>query len=277
MSDLGFDAPASVPEVPFPDPETECFVIAPIGEHGSDTRRRANNVLRHVIEPAINGLGLLAVRADQLAEPGSINRQILKHVLTARATVADLTDANPNVYYELAVRHSAGLPVVLIARLDTRLPFDLQTQRTVFFDDRDLSSAAQATEGIRRHLVHALQSQDQGSPVLEVADLEILSRAGAEQRRVAELVELVETLDKSSRRQFGELQQSLRRMPANPERMHNVRAVLRAIRSLEERARALAPTGASKEQVEELVLVCAKARETAELALEHAGAGTAQQ
>jgi hypothetical protein len=242
--------------------------MAPIGDEGTPTRTRADNVLRHVIGPAIQSLGLSAVRADEIAETGAINRQILKHVLNARASIADLTGANPNVYYELAVRHSAGLPVVLIAQDGTRLPFDLQMQRTVFFDETDLGSAARATSEISRQLSHALSSGDQGSPVLEVADLEILSRAGAEQRRIAELVETVEALDKSSRRQFAGIEQTLRRLPNNPERTHNVRTVLRAVRNAEQHARTLTETGATGEQISQLVSFLTRARETAELALE---------
>jgi hypothetical protein len=258
--------------------------MSPIGEPQSLTRKRADNVLRHVIAPAIERLGLAPVRADEIAEPGAINRQILTHVLTARATIADLTEANPNVYYELAVRHSAGLPVVLVARDGTRLPFDLHAQRTVFFDETDLESAANATEQIFRQLSHALKSEDQRSPVLEVADLQMLNRAGAEQRRIAELVDIIEALDATAIRQFAALEQlsfqqfetierSLRRLPVNPERLHNVRAVLRTVVAVEESARPLVEAGASKEQIAQLLHGLKRARNAAETALMQVGVG----
>lgn len=250
-----------------PEPDRECFVMTPIGELGSDTRKRADRVLRHVIAPAIERLGLTPVRADQIAEPGAINRQILKHVLTARASIADLTDANPNVYYELAVRHSAGLPVVLVARQHTRLPFDLQQLRTIFFDETDLDSAATAREQIGRQLGHALSSPEQESPVLDVADAQLLHRSGAEQRRVAELVEMLQSLEATTRRHFQSLEVALRRLPANPERMHNVRAVLRAVRDAEANAQGLVETGASSEQMAEFARILQRAREVAEVAL----------
>lgn len=97
-----------MPAGTLPDPEQECFVISPIGAEASDIRRRADGVLKFMIAPAAQKLGLTTVRADAIAEPGEITLQVIGHVLTAKAAVADLTGANPNVFYELVAAPCPG-------------------------------------------------------------------------------------------------------------------------------------------------------------------------
>src|ERR1700686_4966934 len=97
-----------------PPLQKECFFIAPIGEPGSDDRKRSDGVLKFIVDRAAEELGLKAVRADEIGQPGQITHQVISHILGARAVVADLTTRNPNVFYELAVRHTLRLPVALI-------------------------------------------------------------------------------------------------------------------------------------------------------------------
>jgi len=114
-----------------------CFVIAPIGDERSSTRRRTDGLLDEVIRPVVgeDGIGLDVTAAHELPKPGSITKQVVQHLLSAELVVADLTDLNPNVMYELAVRHAKGRPVVLIADRDTSLPFDITTERAIFYEE----------------------------------------------------------------------------------------------------------------------------------------------
>src|SRR5687767_606167 len=97
-----------------PSFDHECFVISPIGPADSEVRRRADGVLSAIIEPAVGPLNLVPVRADRISESGHITTQVIEHVLKAAAIVADLSDHNPNVFYELAVAHAFSRPVVQI-------------------------------------------------------------------------------------------------------------------------------------------------------------------
>jgi hypothetical protein len=58
-----------------------CFVISPIGTEGSEVRRRADQILRHVVGPAADAAGFLAIRADQISEPGLITTQVIQHIV----------------------------------------------------------------------------------------------------------------------------------------------------------------------------------------------------
>ena len=110
-----------------------CFVVAPIGEEHSEVRRRSDLVLR-MITQALKPYDYMAVRADAIAHPGLITRQVIRHLIEDPLVIADLSGANPNVYYELAIRHAVRKPVIQIIGTGEHLPFDVREQRTVFID-----------------------------------------------------------------------------------------------------------------------------------------------
>jgi hypothetical protein len=184
---------------PLPELDKECFVISPFGSEGSPERERADDVLEFIIGRAAEELGLTAVRADQLAEPGQITLQVIDHVLGARAAVADLTGLSPNVFYELAVRHTARLPVALIAENDCELPFDIAQMRTIFFDSTRLKSSDKCRRDIVAHLRRALDHGAVDSPIATSADVRALAGGSVTERSIAEIVTTVEYIAKMQR------------------------------------------------------------------------------
>jgi hypothetical protein len=116
-----------------------CFVIGPIGEKDADAGSAARKayeeaieVLEEVIEPACRGFGISVIRADRISTPGEIPEQIFRHLRDAHVVIADLTGANPNVMYELGLRHTSGKLTIQIGERD-RLPFDVNVIRTILF------------------------------------------------------------------------------------------------------------------------------------------------
>jgi hypothetical protein len=183
-----------------PSLESECFFIAPIGKDGSPERKRSDAILRFIVARAATELGLTAVRADQISEPGQITLQVIDHVLRAKAAVADLTGSNANVYYELAIRHTAKLPVALIAEKDCVLPFDIAQMRTIFVDHTDLASADSCRESIVVQLREGLSDKAViDSPIATSIDVRALQGGDKVERNTAELVTAVEELSKIQR------------------------------------------------------------------------------
>ena len=159
-----------------------CFVIAPIGEPDSDTRRRSDQVMRHIIKPAV-GSAYEAIRADDIAEPGLITNQVIHHVVNDPLVIADLTEQNPNVFYELAVRHISRKPIVQIVHQGHRIPFDVAETRTVFFDLTNPDSVADAREEISKQIRHMEENPaDVQSPVSVPLDL-LAIRQGDDQEQ----------------------------------------------------------------------------------------------
>jgi hypothetical protein len=86
------------------------------------------------------------IRADEIDEEGLITNQIIEHLLNDDLVVADLTDLNPNVFYEVAVRHAVQKPIVHLITAGQEIPFDVANMRAVPYalDDPDALEAAQA-------------------------------------------------------------------------------------------------------------------------------------
>ena len=117
-----------------------CFFIGPIGEPDSIHRKHSDLVLESLIRPAMEEFGMEVRRADEIQNPGLINKQVFEYLLKARLAIADLSYHNPNVFYEMAVRHARNLPVVQIIRKADPIPFDVNQSRTVQLDMTDLYS-----------------------------------------------------------------------------------------------------------------------------------------
>ena len=108
------------------------FVIMPFGEKKAPdgTAIDFDAVYDKLFAPAITQAGLMPHRADADRRGGSIHLDMFQDLLLAEFVVADLTLDNPNVWYEIGVRHAlrASGAVLAYARRD-RLPFDIAGQR----------------------------------------------------------------------------------------------------------------------------------------------------
>src|SRR5689334_19330238 len=116
-----------------------CFVIAPVGDRlapiGSEPRttyEQSLDVLDQVIVPACESNGLTPLRADQIAIAGEITTQIFRHLREDDLVIADISGGNPNVMYELGLRHAIGKPALHIGEYG-QIPFDIQGVRTILF------------------------------------------------------------------------------------------------------------------------------------------------
>jgi hypothetical protein len=120
--------------------EEICFYITPIGSENSEERQHSDLFLGSIVEPALESLNLKVIRADQIDKPGTITKQIIEYLSKAKLVIADLSFNNPNVFYELAIRHAFRLPTVQIIRKGDKIPFDVSNSRTIVVDNTDIYS-----------------------------------------------------------------------------------------------------------------------------------------
>jgi hypothetical protein len=129
-----------------------CFYVTPIGEPESEERKHADLFLSSIVEPALNQFDLRVVRADQIGKPGMITAQVIEHVVKSRLVVADLSFHNPNVFYELSLRHACRLPTVQLIRACDRIPFDLDQFRTIQVDTASIYTLVPQLETYRSEI-----------------------------------------------------------------------------------------------------------------------------
>jgi hypothetical protein len=122
------------------DFENICFYITPIGHVDTEERQHSDLFLESIVEPALQPFNLRVVRADQIDQPGVITKQIIDYLLNSKLVIVDLSFHNPNVFYELAIRHMIRKPVVQITRQSEHIPFDVNTVRTIVIDTATIYS-----------------------------------------------------------------------------------------------------------------------------------------
>lgn len=115
----------------------KCFVIMPFSKTSEQhTEDYWTKHFEDFIKPLIESTHpIIAERSSPLR--GDILRQIVTDLVTASIVVADLTDSNPNVYWELGVRQSFKHGTITIAESATTLPFDLGAKGTLFYFPTD--------------------------------------------------------------------------------------------------------------------------------------------
>jgi hypothetical protein len=140
----------------------KCFVIMPFGNRLSDPQQRGQlDVLYEgLIKPAVESVRLpgqpderiTCHRGDKEPRPGEIIAHIVENLVEAEIAIADLSGRNPNVFYELGVRHAVNDNTILIAQREEDVPFDLRGQRLIIYE-RDFEGGVR----LRNALVEAIE------------------------------------------------------------------------------------------------------------------------
>ena len=120
--------------------QPHAFVVMPFGSKpGPDGQPiDFNAVFERFIQPALVQAGLEPFRADQELRAGDIRTDMFQELLLADLVVADVTIDNPNVWYELGVRHALrSRGVVLISGGKVPTAFDIYTDRKLRYSLRD--------------------------------------------------------------------------------------------------------------------------------------------
>ena len=95
------------------------------------------SVYNDLIKPALelSGHNIEIIRSDEVNAQGTITTDILSRLLMSDYVIVDVTYPNPNVFYELGIRHAVRKGTIMIKdeTVESRLPFDISTQRCIFY------------------------------------------------------------------------------------------------------------------------------------------------
>ncbi len=158
------------------EPAPLCFVLMPFGRKLDASGRLTDfdAVYRKVIAPAVEQAGLDAVRADEERIGGTIHKPMFERLMLCHYAVADITGANPNVFYELGIRQALRpRSTVILFREGTVLPFDIALVRGISYKT-DGSGEPVESEGtiaaIAAQLEEARLNPHDDSPIFQLID-----------------------------------------------------------------------------------------------------------
>jgi hypothetical protein len=102
----------------------DLFVIMPFSGTKSCTEDQWTEIFENVFSPAAQAAQLACSRVQ--IGTGSLIKSIVERLRTSYIVLADITDANPNVFYELGVRHSLSKRTIIVAQAASHIPSDLR-------------------------------------------------------------------------------------------------------------------------------------------------------
>jgi hypothetical protein len=86
-----------------------------------------DSVYNDFIRPPLEDARFRVTRADDIFARGSyITENIWRLINRSALLIADVTDKNPNVFYELGIAHTVGRDVIIISQNKEDVPFDIQ-------------------------------------------------------------------------------------------------------------------------------------------------------
>ncbi len=151
-----------------PEPKT-CFVLMPFGEKTDAAGQQIDfdEIYDYVIKPPLEEMAIKVIRCDEIPAAGSIHRDMLQHILHDDLAVVDLTTLNPNVFYELGVRHAVRRSgTILLRKKGTNIPFDIRGMRT-FEYDLNPRAVAELKKTLLQVVKHTLTSTESDSLVYD--------------------------------------------------------------------------------------------------------------
>ncbi len=136
------------------------FLVTPIGEQNSPINISARGLIETIINPVLEEMNFEITNPMNDNSTGSITNQIMKHIVDDDLVVVNLTGINPNVMYELALRHSTDKPVVVLIRNDqiSKVPFDIKDERLIIFND-SFYGVDELKQSVKKHVTEAMSGK----------------------------------------------------------------------------------------------------------------------
>lgn len=144
----------------------KCFVIMPFSKTTTiRTERYWKDHFKNFLKPKIESFeGLIAERSKALR--GQILKEIIRDLISSDIVVADLTDHNPNVFYELGIRQSFKHGTITIAEAGTKIPFDITGKGVLFYYPKDHIKNAEFEENFTEALRDCVKNPNKPDSVV---------------------------------------------------------------------------------------------------------------
>jgi len=131
--------------------QSDIFMIMPF-------RERFNGIYESIIKETAADLNLVIKRGDDFASrQGSIIKEVWAALNACRLVIAETTEINANVYYELGIAHTLGKPAILLTQATDieDIPFDIRHLRFIQYED-SIEGGQKLADDLRRHILWVL-------------------------------------------------------------------------------------------------------------------------
>jgi len=156
----------------------KCFVIMPFGvkdvltSDGKTEKIDFDKIYHELIESAVEELGIDCERCDEIVDNGPIVKKMFRGIFDSEVAVVDITSLNPNVFYELGVRHALQkfVTVIICKTGGQSTPFNIRGINILFYDTKNEEQLEEARKNIREHIRKGLDTYSTDSIVHDALD-----------------------------------------------------------------------------------------------------------
>lgn len=146
------------------------FVIMPFGKKADANGNEIDFdlVYQDIIQEPLESMGFKPLRCDQIMQAGSIHQDMFRHIAIDDLAIVDITMLNPNVFYELGVRHALRPSItILIKKRGTSIPFNIQDERVIEYPGEN-GSYRDSRKAIEKFIEAGLTSSRPDSPIFNL-------------------------------------------------------------------------------------------------------------
>lgn len=155
-----------------------CFVVMPIADPDGYVKGHFKHVYEDIVKPACCNAGFNPIRADEVKQSNLIHLDILQKLLEAPMAVCDLSNRNPNVLFELALRQAFDKPVALIQEVGTPPIFDISPLRyTEYRKERIYHEVLEDQNSIGASIKETFTAHGTGKSINSIVKLLALSKS----------------------------------------------------------------------------------------------------
>ncbi len=153
-------------------PLPTCFIAMPITTHPDEAGLYGDpdhwtHVIEHLFVPAVEKAGFRAIRPTA-SGTSMIHGRIVQHLVEADMVLCDLSQHNPNVFFELGVRTSLNKPVALVKDEHLRLPFDTSGLNTLSYSSKlDVWKVEEEIDALVQHIRDSVAESAGKNPMWE--------------------------------------------------------------------------------------------------------------
>lgn len=113
------------------------FVIMPIKKEETDEHEHFLTIYSKYVKPILGEFQYEIIRVDEDIVPGPIDKKLVNYLATSDLVIADLSTLNPNVFYELGIRHALkakGTILIVDDSITPHIPFNVHNYTTIHFN-----------------------------------------------------------------------------------------------------------------------------------------------